>query len=130
MLPRALTNVPQIQLTNRVVGMQVAHLMMSTVPTEVSADSACEPSGGFASSATAAPHGACGCPTSTKIPCVCLDGRIELLDSDHPILDEALSETSEGETMPEIYEIAGSVPNNVNRMRLRSTGNRTKLNVR
>ena len=39
---------------------------------------------------------------------MCLDDRIELLDSDHPILDETLSETPVDETMPEVFEITGS----------------------
>ena len=43
--------------------------------------------------------------TSTKIPWVGFDGRIELLDSDDPIFEETLSETSEDETMPEVYVI-------------------------
>ena len=47
-------------------------------------------------------------PTSTKIPWVFLDARMELLDSDDPMLDETLSKTSEDETSPEIHEIAGS----------------------
>ena len=47
--------------------------------------------------------------TSTKIPWVGFDGRIELLDSDDPIFEETLSETSEDETMPEVYEITDGV---------------------
>ena len=49
-----------------------------------------------------------GSSTSTKIPWVFFDGRTELLDSDDLPLDETLSETSQEETMPEIFEIAGS----------------------
>ena len=49
-----------------------------------------------------------GVPHPPKFLGYRLDGSIELLNSDDPILDETLSETSEDETMPEVYEIAGS----------------------
>ena len=75
-------------------------------------------SGGHASRADDAAHGAHKDPTDTVraqsgglayratdvASRICLDGHTELLDSDHPILDETLSED---ETMPKVYEIAG-----------------------
>ena len=36
---------------------------------------------------------------STKNPWVCFDGRIEAVDSDDPMFDETMSETSEDDTM-------------------------------
>ena len=69
-----------------------------------------------------------------EIPVAKIDA---LLDSDHPILDETLSETLEDETTREIHEIAGSRLEGTANLLLKlcqqngdgSTGNRTRFNA-